>query len=635
VQSFFLTRSGVLATAAGLLLAVAVWAGMSALLPPVYARTLLPAAAGLSCGVLLWLWMAARDGWFPLAGVRWTAFAFGLGAALVATVLLVEPRALDPRRFGYWMPLLAGPAVAVWAAAFLVERRLQRSLPLFTALLGALCLAAVLVHNAGLFYGALRGEHLRTWNVYHYYLGSKYFSELGYWDLYAATLAADDKRQQEKSQLPASERDRADAVPDFGHIDRTRDMHTYRVVPRHEISRRYDRSAFSNERWKRFAEDTRWLRPRYHTEGWCSVLTDWGLNPTPVWMAAGGLLSNRIALQSPLFLLITNSDLPLFILMFAALWWAFGLRPALAAVTWVNLIHFNRGRLAGGFMQYDWLASMVVALALYHRRRPALAGAALSWAMMTRVFPGFLVLPLLLKAPLDLLRGRGGAGQGARLQRLRFLVGLGAACLLLFLASQLNARGWYAWPEWIEKITMHREALDLDPMQLGIGRLAQHAPSTDDFWAARVSSPYRQSKGASRAAFGFRLLGGLLLLGALWRRRDQDAMILMLFAVFLGLTLTRYYGTAWVLLFMLGAGGRSPRISWPAALAGTWLLCMAAWFYAPGWHAARYFWANYQFFALGCLVCALYTWSSLFPRGRLFGHGEGQQEGQGVEADTG
>ena len=28
---------------------------------------------------------------------------------------------------------------------------------------------------------------VRAWNVYHYYLGSKYFPELGYWELYDCT----------------------------------------------------------------------------------------------------------------------------------------------------------------------------------------------------------------------------------------------------------------------------------------------------------------------------------------------------------------------------------------------------------------------------------------------------------------
>lgn len=31
---------------------------------------------------------------------------------------------------------------------------------------------------------------VRVWNVYHYFLGAKYFPELGYKDLYVATLAA-------------------------------------------------------------------------------------------------------------------------------------------------------------------------------------------------------------------------------------------------------------------------------------------------------------------------------------------------------------------------------------------------------------------------------------------------------------
>ncbi len=614
-----------LAALAALLLAVAVGGASPALLPEVYARTLLPAAAGTGSGVALLYWMAYRRGAVRLEQFCWLLVSLGLGKALVSLVLLIEPGALDPRRFGYWMPLLAGPAAVVWAAAFLVERRLGRTLALFNALLGALALAAVLVHNAGLFHGALRGEHLRTWNVYHYYLGTKYFAELGYQDLYAATLAADDDWQAHKAALSGSARERADRVQDYSHIDRTRDMRTYRVVPRREQTQGYDRGAFSPERWQHFGEDTRWLRSRYHAEGWRSVLTDWGLNPTPVWIAMGEALGNRIALDSPAFLLIANSDLPLFGLMFVALWWAFGLRAALVATIWINVIHFNRGRLAGGFLQYDWLASMVVSLSLFHRRRPALAGAALGWAVMTRVFPLLLVLPLLVRAPFDLLRGRQVPGLGPRLARLRLLVGLGTACLFLFLFSQTNSRDWPAWSEWVEKITLHRAALDLDPMQIGVGRLVQHRPAVDDFWASRGAASFPDPAGdAVSVALGLRIAGGLLLLGALWRRRDRDAMILMLFAVFLAVTLTRYYASAWVLLFLLGAHDRSQRIAWPSALAGTLLFCLAAWFYAPGAQPARYFWAGYQLYALGCLLCAGYAVSTFLGRRKPLAHAGGE-----------
>ena len=37
----------------------------------------------------------------------------------------------------------------------------------------------------------LAGEYIQSWNVYHYYIGAKYFNELGYHDIYEQTLVAD------------------------------------------------------------------------------------------------------------------------------------------------------------------------------------------------------------------------------------------------------------------------------------------------------------------------------------------------------------------------------------------------------------------------------------------------------------
>ena len=81
-----------------------------------------------------------------------------------------------------------------------------------------------------------------------------------------------------------------------------------------------------------------------------------------------------------------------------------GLRVALAATLWAHCIHFNRGRFAGGFLQYDWLASAVLGVALFAKRRHRWAGIALSWAVMTRGFPAVLAL-LIVGAPNSLYVG--------------------------------------------------------------------------------------------------------------------------------------------------------------------------------------------------------------------------------------
>ncbi|MFO8073143.1 MAG: hypothetical protein R6V85_14825 [Polyangia bacterium] len=532
----------------------------------------------------------------------WAALAIGLAVAIAVAVLALVPDAMDPGNFGRWMPALAGASAAGWLVCWIVERRLGRAHPAFTAAFGALALAVVFVHGGQRLYGSLSGDYLRTWNVYHYYVGSKYFRELGYRDLYAATLAADDE-WLESGGSPSE---------GFAHVDRTRDMASYEVIDREQATAGYDRSAFGDERWEQLGRDTRALRSHLADRLWKKVLRDWGYNPPPSWTIVGTPLSNLIPADSSAMRLIANLDLLLFAAMFGFLWWAFGLRAALIATLWANLIHFNRGRFFGGFLQYDWLASSVISVCLYHRGRGAAAGAMLSWGAMTRFFPGLMALPIALGALAEAVRGEGPLWKRPRRRRLRFLAGLAIACAVLFGASTLTGRGARAWDEWIDNIARHSEVLHLDPMHLGAGRLAQHDPADDDFWGGhhRGSREERLESGKN-PLLAMRLFGGLLLLVALLRRRDEDAMILVLLAAFLAVTMTRYYGTIWVLLFLLGVRDRLGRIPWPSLVAGSILLTMAALFYAPGDNWARYTLACWEALALLVVLCGGYIASDV------------------------
>lgn len=528
----------------------------------------------------------------------WAALAIGLAVAIVLAVLALVPGAMDPGSFGRWMPALAGTAAASWLICWIVERRLGRPHPGFTAAFGALALAVVFVHGGQRLYGSLSGDYLRTWNVYHYYVGSKYFRELGYRDLYAATLAADDEWLENGG----------DPAQGFAHVERTRDMASYEVIDRERATAAYDRSAFGDERWEQLGRDTRALRPRLEDRLWRKVLRDWGYNPPPSWTIVGTPLSSLVPADSSAMRLLANLDLPLFAAMFGFLWWAFGLRAALISTLWANLIHFDRGRFFGGFLQYDWLASSVISICLYHRGRGAAAGAVLSWGAMTRFFPGLIALPIAAGALVEAVRGEGPLWRRPGRRRLRFLAGLAIACVVLFGASTLTGRGARAWCEWLDNIARHSEVLQLDPMHLGAGRLAQHDPAEDDFWGGHYRGTREERLEAGKSALlAMRLIGGALLLLALVRRRDEDAMILVLLAGFLAVTMTRYYGTIWVLLFLLGVRDRLGRIPRPSLAAGLILLTMAAVFYAPGDNWARYTLACWEALALLVVLGAGYV----------------------------
>ena len=200
---------------------------------------------------------------------------------------------------GVWVTSFGGAALVVWLAMLLVERRLKRELRLFTWILGLMALSAIITHHGARIPEALTGERVHVWNQYHYYVGSKYFGELGYFDLYAATLTADDDFLA------------AGGAPDksYSHVGRSRDMHSYELLPREEIVGSWDRSVFTEERLAELGADSRWIRALTPDKKARRMLSDLGYNPAPPWVLLGKPVAELVELGGPLYPVITASDL--------------------------------------------------------------------------------------------------------------------------------------------------------------------------------------------------------------------------------------------------------------------------------------------------------------------------------------
>jgi hypothetical protein len=308
--------------------------------------------------------------------------------------------------------------------------------------------------------------------------------------------------------------------------------------------------------------------------------------------------------------------------------WAFGIRTTSAMLIWLHTIQFNEARWTGGFFQYDWLDSCLLALAFHRKGWYGTSGVALSWGAMTRVFPGFLVFPIFVKLGWNILRGEdhrddpdavpwlpSGMGQGpihrlirrAPRRRWAFATAFTAACAILFVASHGTGQGVDTWPTWVEKIGRHSGTHAVTSTQrVGLQRLALHQPREGRFWS-RV--PGKRSELLDATADKRRviqLVGLMLLLPALIRRRDEDSLILMMFFTFLLVTLSRYYCSVWAMLFVLGLGSREGPIRLPAVFAGSVLLFMAAAFYAPPDNGAQYFLVNYEAYGMFAILCLGY-----------------------------
>lgn len=257
------------------------------------------------------------------------------------------------------------------ADATATDARSGRSCGLVLGVLA--CLAFTTYVGSGGF-AAAGGLHKREW--VHYYLGSKYAVELSYDRLYQCIVVAGD---QDGLTPPLT--------------GRVRDLRTNAIVSVNEVlADPHDcTSHFSASRWTEFRNDVRYLRGQIATADWNLYLLDHGYNATPVWTVAGALLTNTVPASGAQLVMLSMLD-PLYLLaMFLAIAWAFGWRTltigVLVLATFVPAGFEHTGR---AFLRWDWLFFTVAGICLLKKDKPLLAGTALGYAALLRVFPAVL-----------------------------------------------------------------------------------------------------------------------------------------------------------------------------------------------------------------------------------------------------
>jgi hypothetical protein len=241
-------------------------------------------------------------------------------------------------------------------------------------------------------------QPLHFHEFFHYYLGAKYFSELGYSGLYDCTTLADAEIAQDEHVGP---RIVTRWVRDLDDVlrDNPRDVAIARC-------RDVQRPRFTAARWAAFSADLRELHRLVPDEWWNDVVYDAGFNPPPSWVVLGSAVANVIPIRGAglrTYLVATSLDVLLLVLCFFALRRAFGKVAAVTAVVFFGASFIAAyGWNGGAFLRFTWITATVLALAAMKEGRWALAGACFAAAACDRVFPvGFAVgavLPLAVRA---------------------------------------------------------------------------------------------------------------------------------------------------------------------------------------------------------------------------------------------
>ena len=283
--------------------------------------------------------------------------------------------------------------------------------------MGALGIVALLAFASAYNFFTWRHESgIHKHDVYNYYMGSKYFPELGYFGLHECSVSA----------LAV---DSPDTPLGIAIRDLRNPLHRTVIDPVLQAER--CRRDFTPERWQQFQEDVRWFRGIFSDEKWASLWQDQGYNPSPVWTLIGRSVGSLFPAELPSMRLLGLLDLVLVLVALGFIGWAFGFEAlCLAALVWAINPMSRYIWIGDAFLRYPWFVSSIIGLCLLRKERYLGAGMVLALSSLLRIFPVLLVAGYGL-AVLRRWRRDGVLDPGAR----KFAIGFGVAASALVIAS--------------------------------------------------------------------------------------------------------------------------------------------------------------------------------------------------------
>ena len=424
-------------------------------------------------------------------------------------------------------------------------------------LLGVMAIVAIAAYtNFGQFHG---GSMIHHWEQFHYFLGSKYFPEVGYDGIYVASLAAEREI-------------------DLGHGPQPymRDLRTNEVVPVGSMVNHMKevRGRFSDKRWEIFREDVRYFLEFNRYSYISNIRRDHGYNPTPTWTFTARLFSAWPAASDLTLKSLAWLDPILLLAMFVMIFRTFGNRIGCLSIIIFGLGYPWRFDWVGGaFLRQDWLAAVGVAICLLKRRRFGLAGGLIAYATMVRVFPGgFFVGPAVVFVR-HLVEGR------STVWFRRLAVGFAAGVVLCLAAGSLTGAGPRAWADFKWNLGKHHGTWLTNNVGLKNILLYDRATMQREDVDFKLPEPWiRWQEKMNRLQDERRpalLLATTLFLAvvaaAAWRLEIHEAAVLGAAVAFAVVVLTCYY---WVMLLLvpLGRGRWGPVAAWLGLNTGIYAL---------------------------------------------------------------
>ena len=274
--------------------------------------------------------------------------------------------------------------------------------------------------------------------MFHYYLGPKYFHELGYHELYNAVIAADAEQDGALAGIPFYT-----------------DLTTYQNASRETALAHADsvKKRFSEERWSAFKQDVDFFKKETGKPGRPALflfLMDHGYNASPVSTLVLGMLTNVVPVTQ--LKLLALVDVFLVAAMIGLVFRTFHLLMGglFSVYFFLNILN-DHGYISGGLLRYDWLLCVVAAVCLLERGRNASAAFFLTAAAMLKLFPAV----LLYGVGVTIVQ-RVATARTVDRDSKRFVLAAAATALSLFLLPAIYLGSvLQPWQEFGEKTALH------------------------------------------------------------------------------------------------------------------------------------------------------------------------------------
>lgn len=447
---------------------------------------------------------------------RSPAVAATLGLGLVGAIVMNAPRegiGLDGvKRFNF---LVIGATAGVlwgrhWGIPWLESRRNR-----IFALLPVALFACLGYTNFLAFHGGGHVAHLH--DIAHYYLGSKYFDELRYGNLYVAMVRAE--------------------AEVFGHslTDQARDLEGNYLVPIGQLLDQSEpvKARFSAERWNEFRGDVVAFRDRMGAR-FGELLQDHGYNPTPVWALLGGFVANRIPVTGGLGIeVLAFLDWPIVAFSFAVCGFVFGVEAMLLALVYfATAFGCELAWHGGGFLREVTFSGILLAAAALERARFLLAGLLLGLVSALRVFPALLAAGLAGQAITTFRSER-------RFPRphLRFAIAALTTGLGLFVATTIAGGGLEPWRSFHDKIGSHMDSASAN--RIGLTAVAAYVTNPGAATVGELNGQLQDVESLQRLVL--LPLAGLAVLGLAGSVTPAQSLVLSSGLLLAALNLSAYY----------------------------------------------------------------------------------------------